>query len=374
MTNPTDSQPVSTGNLFGIDYMLMIQKVWKQKWPVIGICCVVFVLTAVYMFSQPRFYTTQARLTPEVSGRSGVSGSLGGMASMLGLGGGSGAAGADAIGPSLYPELMEDNAFVADLFNVVVTTEDGEVTCDYKTYMKYHQKTPWWASTPNPEDENKIPTKPWWKFWGKDPKPKEERAFNPYRLDFKDDMLMKVIRKNIKLEVDKKTGVISIDVIDQDPVVCATIADSLSAHYQQFITRYRTSKARIDVEHYKQLMDQALVEYDQAIAELSASQEANYDAILPAVMAEQQKLQGNLAIKQSTYTALNQQYQAAMAKLQEETPAFTQLKGAAVPVLPAGPKRGMTVLGMTFLAFLACAAWILREEIKQLIASDDEES
>lgn len=373
MTNQSDTQPVATGNTQGIDLRLMALKVWKQKLAIICICGVVFLLTAVYMFSLPRFYTTQASLTPEVSGRSGMSGSLGGMASMLGLGGGSGAAGADAIGPSLYPELMEDNAFVADLFDVMVTTADGELTTDYKTYMKYHQKLPWWSSQSNPEDEKKAPTKPWWKFWGEDPKPMEERPFDPYRLDLRDDMLMKVIRKNITLQVDKKTGVIIIDVIDQDPVVCATMADSLSAHYQAFITRYRTSKARIDVDHYKLLMDQAQVEYDQAIAELSACQEANYDAILPAVMAEQQKLQSNLAIKQSTYTALNQQYQAAMAKLQEDTPAFTRLKGAAVPVLPAGPKRAITVLGMSFLMFLLCVAWILREEIKEFITSDDED-
>lgn len=40
---------------------------------------------------------------------------------------------------------------------------------------------------------------------------------------------------------------------DQDPLISATMADSVSMHLQQFITKYRTNKARIDVEHYQKL-------------------------------------------------------------------------------------------------------------------------
>ena len=41
--------------------------------------------------------------------------------------------------------------------------------------------------------------------------------------------------KNISCNVDKRTGIISISVNDQDPLVCATIADSVRCKLQNFI-------------------------------------------------------------------------------------------------------------------------------------------
>ena len=45
------------------------------------------------------------------------------------------------------------------------------------------------------------------------------------------------------------------------------------------------------------------------------------------------------------------QAQTAKAKIQENTPAFTILQNAFVPVKPTGPKRMIFVLGMVFLTF-----------------------
>ena len=57
------------------------------------------------------------------------------------------------------------------------------------------------------------------------------------------------------------------------------------------------------------------------------------------------------------------QLQAAQSKVQERTPAFTLLKGAAVPVKPAGPKRMIFVAFMLFLVFTVRAFLLVRSEI-----------
>jgi uncharacterized protein involved in exopolysaccharide biosynthesis len=64
---------------------------------------------------------------------------------------------------------------------------------------------------------------------------------------------------------------------------------------------------------------------------------------------------------------LNTQLQAAIAKIQERTPAFTVIKGAEVPIKPSGPKRMIFVLGMLFLTFLATVIYILKDGIKSLL-------
>jgi len=61
------------------------------------------------------------------------------------------------------------------------------------------------------------------------------------------------IRKDISLKVDTKDGVITITTTSQDPLISKTIADSLRTKLKEFITAYRTDKARKDVAYYKKL-------------------------------------------------------------------------------------------------------------------------
>ncbi|MGN1156199.1 MAG: hypothetical protein ACI4TK_08490, partial [Agathobacter sp.] len=60
------------------------------------------------------------------------------------------------------------------------------------------------------------------------------------------------------------------------------------------------------------------------------------------------------------------QYQAAKAKVQERTPAFTIVKGAAVPVKATSPKRMIFVVAMLFLAFFVTAFYITKEDLMDL--------
>ena len=69
-----------------------------------------------------------------------------------------------------------------------------------------------------------------------------------------------------------------------------------------------------------------------------------------------------MQLKYNNYTAMVTQYQAAKAKVQERTPAFTMIKGSSVPIKPSGPKRMIFVLIMLILSFFGTAGYILLKE------------
>ena len=73
-----------------------------------------------------------------------------------------------------------------------------------------------------------------------------------------------------------------------------------------------------------------------------------------------------MQLKYNAYSTMMTQYQAAKAKVQERTPAFTIVKGAAVPVKASGPKRMIFVLSMLFFAFIATTLYIAKDELKDL--------
>ena len=76
-----------------------------------------------------------------------------------------------------------------------------------------------------------------------------------------------------------------------------------------------------------------------------------------------QDMENDMQLKYNTYSTLNTQLQAAMAKVQENTPAFTTLTNATVPIKPAGPKRMIFVAFMLILATLGATVWYLRRLI-----------
>ena len=74
-------------------------------------------------------------------------------------------------------------------------------------------------------------------------------------------------------------------------------------------------------------------------------------------------MENDMQLKFNAYTALSTQLHAAHAKVQERTPAFTILKGAAVPIKPTGPKRMIFVLAMLIFASIGVVIYIIKDDI-----------
>lgn len=63
--------------------------------------------------------------------------------------------------------------------------------------------------------------------------------------------------------------------------------------------------------------------------------------------------------------------ETAMAKVQENTPAFTVLNNSTVPTKPAGPKRSRFVLGMLIFITFIMIIWFSKDEFKLLIRNSE---
>ena len=140
------------------------------------------------------------------------------------------------------------------------------------------------------------------------------------------------------------------------------MADSVQQRLQKFITDYRTKKAKIDLEYNRKLFKEAKARYDKARQLYAGFSDANQDIILESVRTKQTDLENEMQLQFNNYNAIAQQLQLAEAKVQEETPAFTTLQSATVPVKKAGPARAKMVLIFLFLAFLATTVYILHKE------------
>lgn len=333
-----------------IDLRLIIRKIWANKRLFYKVLPIVFVLSCIYTLSIPRFYTSEVKLAPELD-NSGTAGALSSIASSFGFDLGEMQT-SDAITPLLYPDLMEDNGFVAGMFNIQVKSKDGQINTNYHDYLKKFQKRPWWN----------YPTD-WVKRLFKKKKSPGGGQFDPYQLSKDDAGIAEAIRNKIAIKIDKKTGVITINAEAQDPLICKTLADSVKERLQVFITNYRTNKARTDFEYYKKLTLEAKREYEKTRQMYGSMSDANSKVVLRSVELKLEDMENDMQLKFNAYTTLSTQLEASKAKVQERTPAFTVIKGAAVPVKHSGPKRMLIVLGMLILATMATAFWMVKEDL-----------
>ena len=342
-----------------IDLRIVFWKIIERKKLFLFTLPIAFILASLIIISVPRTYTCQITLAPEMSNQSS-GGTLRSLASAFGFDLGS-AATSDAISPVLYPDLLESIDFVVGLFHVRVKNLQGDIDTDYYTYLQKYQKTAWWN----------YPIK-WIKeiigrIFAQEEGVLDLQGTNTpesFMLSKTDHEIIEAISVHIKCDIDKKTDVISITVTDQDRLICATMADSVRIRLQNAITEYRTNKSRIDMNYYEQLMTNAKAEYDEARELYSRTLDANSRIIMQSVQSQVDNLENDMQVKFNTYNAMNTQYQAAKAKVQERTPAFTILQGVSVPVKATGPKRMLFVLAILFLTFIGTIFYILKDDLR----------
>jgi len=225
-----------------IDFGQIFAALKKRKKLYYKVLPVVFVLACVYTLGLRNYYTCEVKLSPELSTKSSRTSGLAALATQFGMNLGSNMMATEALFPTLYPDLMNSVDFKASLFNVPVHKKDSTRMMSYYDYLAKEQKQSWWGAAIS------APFKLLGELLGtKDTI--DQHKVNPFMLTKEQSRIVQTIDKKVVCDVDKKTMVITINVTDQDPLICATIADSVQRRLQNFITDYRTKKAKVDLEY-----------------------------------------------------------------------------------------------------------------------------
>ena len=343
-----------------IDFMALFRSMWKYRKLYYKVLGVTFVLACIYVFSLPKVYKCEVMLAPELSTTRSTN-TLSSLARSFGMRIGSNVLGngSEALLPTLYPDLMNSVDFKTSLFDVQVCAKDSVKPKSYYDYLLNDQKRPWWSAIKGgimgavtslfaSEDTTELSV--------------AKNKVNPFKLTKKQTAIARMIDNKVVCDVDQKTLVITIDVSDQDPVICATVADSVKERLQQFITDYRTNKSRIDLEYNQKLCAESKLRYEKARQRYVAFADANQDIILQSVRTRLTDLENEMQLQYNAYQAYVAQVQNAEAQVQQETPAFMTLQSATVPIKPAGPNKKKYLLFFLFLAFVGTSTYVLYKE------------
>ena len=350
-----------------IDLVEIAKKLWNGRKFILKWCGIAAVAAIIVGFSIPKEYTASAVLSPESTNMKGMGGSIGQLAGMMGFNVGNSTQ--DAVYPTLYPEVVSSVPFITDLFSLVVTDRKGEMSMTIYDYMDKEQRTPWWSAVIS------APFKAvgWFvSLFGEKPLEVDNLNVDTFRLTRDQMRIMKAIKGRIFVSVDKKSMVVELAVTMQDPMVAALVAEAVIENLKSYITEYRTSKSRHDLEFTEKLYEETKANYEKAQNRYAEYVDRNQNIVLQRVRIEQERLQNEMNVRYNVYNQTAQQLLIAKAKVQESTPVYAIVKPVTVPLKKSKPSKMMILAGFIFMAGVCSAAWVLfgRDFVEKLKSGD----
>ena len=349
-----EHQSQSTDKPF--DWQGIVMKLWSGKKFIITVTGVFVALGLVAALTMTKVYTSKVTLVPELGKTS--SSSLGSITSMLGLGGAISGTSSDAYNVTVYPEVVASTPFMTKLFDIHVSDPEEGIDTTLIGYL-----------TREKFSLTGMIIKPILSIFSTDSVETPQKV-DVFRLTKKQARVVDVLNKSIVAEVDKKSGETTINVTMDNPVVAAIVADTVCRNLKEYITEYRTRKAREDLANYQKIADESYHAYQKASRAYAYYQDHNRGLILNAAISEGTRLQNEVNIASQVYSQMKLQAEAARGKLIDEKPVFAVIQPASVPLLPDNSRKKILLI-WTFIGFALSCGWVVfqdrvLEEIKKL--------
>lgn len=220
----------------------------------------------------------------------------------------------------IYSQILESPEFSKEMSKVRIP----KYNMNYLEYVKTCHRQPWWHFGNDDDDGTAI-----------------ER-----------------IGECIRYQIIAKKQLLTIQVVDPDPLVSALLVDSVCAHLQNAISQRRQQLA---AQRYENLTDVSKTAND--FFKQSQKLYATYlDAHAQAGRAEERSVSKTLKeeVKTAyyTYTTLLQQAAREEMKAERSPQSFYTLKCTSVPLEPSNPHYIVNILAFTFIA-LILATWVV---------------
>lgn len=331
-----------------IEILLLL---WSRKKLLLKNCFIGGVLAIIVAFSIPKQYTSTSVLAPEFSSSGSLPSGLSSLASMAGVNIG-GNMGDDAFYPELYPQIVSSTPFLSEILLMQVKSQDEEIETTLYEYLFQHQKRPWWTeiySVPLEliSDDSKEAH-----INGLDAR----ECFSPSK---QQSEMLAALDGRIGVSVDKGNNVITIDVTMQDPKIAAFVANAVSKKLQEYVEKYRSAKARKDLEYAEVLYTAAEAKYRDAQDAYAKYANRHQNIKNAMYQIELDRLSNEKDLAFGVYSQIAQNLEMARARVQEQTPVCVVMQPACVPVKASSPKKMMMGLLYVFLAFFGTSVWII---------------
>ncbi len=352
----TDNTPSPSNSEDEIDLKDLIIPLWKARKQILTTALIFAVIGGIIGFLTPATYTASSTFLPQTAqAGGGLSGSLGGLASLAGINLNAPMAGGE-IPPTMYAKVLASEPFRKRLLDATIWV-DGD-TISYRDYLESRTSSGFGLGTIK-EYTIGLPGKILGALSEDKKDGVESTAGGLQALSDDEYKLHNALAGKVTIETDKKEGVVSITVVESDPIVAAEVAKVTEEVLQDWIIEHKIKNAKAQYDFIEKQFDAKQKEFYSIQDQLAGYMDRNQNVLSATYLTRLERLQAEFDLVNTVYSELAKQKEQAAIQLSKDTPTFSVLDPVKVPKEKTGPKKSIYVLGAFFIGLFFSAGWFL---------------
>ena len=308
-----------------IDFIEILKKIYKSKKIILIISFFFALLGVTVALQSPVKYSSETIFITQ--NQESNSSSLSGVASLVGINLGTSNFGGE-IPSSMYPQVSNSPKFKRLLLNSYI---DFDNKINLKQYLIDYYK----LNTENDKINSDL-----------------------YISELENDCF-KIIDKIITININQKDGFISL--LSTLPVAeySANLTINAKEILQEIIIDNKIESANQNLIFSQQQLEEKKLIFDEIQAKLAYFSDSNLNSVNSFVINERDKLEAEFQIINSVVTELSKQVEQAKLQVSKDTPVFSTIKEAVIPVERTSPKRTQIVLIFGFIGLIISITSVL---------------
>jgi uncharacterized protein involved in exopolysaccharide biosynthesis len=337
-----------------IDLKDLIRPLWKARKQILTIATICGILGGIIGFLTPATYTASSTFLPQTTQSGGAAGSLGGLAALAGINLNTPSVGGD-IPPMMYARVLGSEPFRKRILDAKIVVNGDSLT--YRSYLENQPGSP--LETIKGYTIG-LPGKLIGLLASKEEKKQtsnEAQGLQP--LSNKEYSLLGVVSGKVSIVNDKKEGVITISVVESDPIIAAQVTLVTEKVLQNWISEHTMKNAKSQYDFITNQFEAKQKEFFSIQDQLAGYMDRNQNVLSATYLTRLERLQAEFDLVNSVYSELAKQKEQAAIQLSKDTPTFSVLDPVKIPRQKTSPNKTKYMLTAFFFGIFFSASWFL---------------
>ena len=316
-----------------IDLVEILKKIYKSRKFILIISFFFALLGVAVALLSPVKYSSETIFITQ--NQESNSSSLSGVASLVGINVGTSNFGGE-IPSSMYPQVTNSPKFKRLLLNSNI---DFDNKINLKQYLIDYY---------NLNDE-------------------DDKINSDLYISKLDNSCFEIIDQIISVSVNQKDGFITLSstlpVAEYSTILTINAKEIL----QEIIINNKIESANQNLIFSQQQLEEKKLIFDEIQAKLAYFSESNLNSVNSFVINERDKLEAEFQIISAVVTELSKQVEQVKLQVSKDTPVFSTIKEAVIPIKRTSPNRTLIVIIFSFVGFIiSCISILIGETLKNI--------
>ena len=319
-----------------IDLIKISKTIWNGKKIIITISSFFILAGIIVSLLSPVLYTSSTIFIPS-SQESSTGSSLSGVASLVGINLGGISSGND-ISPSIYPKVSESVEFKRLLLEGFI---DEKKQIKMKNFLIDYYKI---------DNNSKI---------------------NNSNISFVSELendLFDIINEILTININQKDGFVTISTNMPESEYAAYAAINARNILQKIIINNKIKSAKQNLKFSEEQLKSKRIEFNDIQNKLGYFNDSNLNIVTSAIINERESLEAEFQIINAVIVELSKQVEQNKLQVSKDTPVFSIIKEATMPISRSSPKRTQMVVVFGFIGFIISIAYVvLKNPLLQIV-------